>query len=163
MREKGRGRTTTHFFFSNDLTSRTRRSFVQLQRQHNRVCYLLRNPTAEIQFFLCQGAGRGGIRCSPVPGFGRAVLEVLVRLVHLSFSPALAAHKFHFEVERSSPPCCRSQSTNPDPAHGGYTNPKAISPHSSHTGAHYPHAPCSYAVWMRDVDGLKDREGEIII
>lgn len=32
VREKGSGRTTTHFFFSKDFTSNTRRSLVQLER-----------------------------------------------------------------------------------------------------------------------------------
>lgn len=32
-------------------------------------------------------------------GLGRAVLEVLVGLVDLTFPPALTAHELHFQVE----------------------------------------------------------------
>lgn len=43
--------------------------------------------------------------CSPMPGLGTAVLEVLVWLHHLPIPPALTTHKLHLQVKGAGPMC----------------------------------------------------------
>lgn len=95
-----------------------------------------------------------------MPCFGSAVLEVLVGLVHLSFPPALAADEFHLQVEGTSPSCYSSQPAHPSPSHRAHAaTPEAFPSHSSAPTTHSHHCPCGQAAaWMRDMDGLKDRE-----
>lgn len=144
MREKGKGRTTTHFFFSKDFTKRTRRSLVQLRRD---------KPNPEGQQHrkrVTHSSFRG--RASPVPSFGSAVLQVLVGLVDLTLSPTLATHEFHFQVEGAPSPCCCSQAYYPASAHPTSSS-HALPTYST---AHSPHYSWVYAAaLMGDVDGLK--------
>lgn len=56
-REKGRGRTTTHFFFSKDFTSRTLRSFVQLQtsgRRGQKTTRVRKQTGLDSRSYLCR-------------------------------------------------------------------------------------------------------------
>lgn len=56
-REKGRGRTTTHFFFSKDFTSRTLRSFVQLQtsgRRGQKTTRVRKRTGLDSRSYLCR-------------------------------------------------------------------------------------------------------------
>lgn len=97
---------------------------------------------------------------APVSRFGRTVLEVLVGLVDLSFSPALAANEFHFQVEGapSSHPC--SQSSHTQPSHRADPSPAdTVSPSSSATSSsHSPYSSRRYAAArMGDVYGLEKK------
>lgn len=85
-----------------------------------------------------------------MPGFGSAVLEVLVGLIHLALTPALAAHKFHLQVERAPSARCRSQSHHPAAGHRAHpASTHALPTDSSH------HSRVHAATLMGYVDGLE--------
>lgn len=116
LRMDGSGLTDTHFLLALDITRRTRRSLVQLQdragswlgRVQARALGCVTSTVSP--GILTRGARWGpappGTRPapgSPVPCLGAAVLEVFVRLHHLSIPPALAAHELHLQVKGAGP------------------------------------------------------------
>ena len=94
-----------------------------------------------------------------MPSLGSAVLEVLIRLVYLAFSPALTADKLHFQVEGAPPTCSCSQSSYPNTYWTHTTCPEPISTWSTNTNSNPSEASRRYAAArMGDVDRLKYTE-----
>jgi hypothetical protein len=104
LRMDGSGLTDTHFLLALDITRRTRRSLVQLQKTEGANWGQLgvENPGLS-ESWPPPPSHSGACAHLPMPGFSAAVFEVLVRLHHLPIPPALATHKLHLQVKGAGP------------------------------------------------------------
>ena len=94
----GRGRIVVHFLRSMELTSTTRLSFDHLQHRSDEIHY-----ADQAILFKLSWNGFRGKNYSRMPGFGSAVLLVLVCLTNLAVSPTLPTHKLHLQIWGSKP------------------------------------------------------------